>query len=60
MIQQIRFLKGECGRLNFADGAINPGLLVAMRSSMYHLVKLKDLGMGLVPPREKRITAALS
>ena len=27
---------------------------------MYRLVKLKDLGIGLVPPREKRITAALS
>ena len=27
---------------------------------MYRLVKLKDLGMGLVPPREKRIIAVLS
>ena len=27
MIRQIRFLKGECGRVNFADGAIKPGVV---------------------------------
>ena len=51
MIRQIRFLKGECGWVNFPDGAIKPGVLMVMRSSTDHLVKLKDLGMGLVPPR---------
>ena len=25
MIRQIRFLKGECGWVNFPDGAIKPG-----------------------------------
>ena len=27
MIQQIRFLKGECGWVNFPDGAIKPGVV---------------------------------
>ena len=27
MIQQIRFLKGECGWLNFPNGAIKPGVV---------------------------------
>ena len=27
MIRQIRFLKGECGWVNFPDGAIKPGVV---------------------------------
>ena len=27
MFQQIRFLKGECGSVNFPDGAIKPGVV---------------------------------
>ena len=27
MIQQIRFLKGECGWVNFPNGAIKPGVV---------------------------------
>ena len=35
------------------------GLLMVMKSPMYHLVKLKDLGMGLAPRRENRIIVVL-
>ena len=27
MVRQIRFLKGECGWVNFPDGAIKPGVV---------------------------------
>ena len=60
MIRQIRFLKGECGWVNFPNGAIKPGIVNDNEVINVRLVKLKDLGMGPVPPREKRIIAVLS
>ena len=57
MIRQIRFLKGECGWVNLPDGAIKPGVV---NGNEVINVKLKDLGMGFVPPQEKRIIAVLS
>ena len=61
MIRQIRFLKGECGWVNFPDGAIKPGVVYGNEViNVSSCVKLKDLGMGPVPPREKRIIALLS
>ena len=60
MIRQIRFLKGECGWVNFPDGAIKPGVVNGNEVINVLFCQAEGFRDGLVLPREKRIIAALS
>ena len=59
MIRQIRFLKGECGWVNFPDGAIKPGVVNGNEVINVSSCQTEGFRDGFVPPQEKRIMAAL-
>ena len=58
MIRQIHFLKGECGWVNFLNGAIKPGVVYG--NEVINVSSRQTEGFRDVPPREKRIIAVLS